>query len=80
MDREMNLEILFDKGTSQAFEALKEMEAMSNNSAIFYGYIEKFLEMIGSDKYVIRCRGFRMYCKQAKWDTEKKIDQSIGSH
>ena len=35
--------------------------------------------MIGSKKYVLRVRGFRLLCKQAKWDTENKIDREIES-
>lgn len=36
-----------------------------------------FLEMIDSNKYVIRVRGFRLLCKQAKWDSENKINEKI---
>lgn len=77
MDIELLVATLEDKDTSQAFEALKELELLSDNSDILYQYLDKFLAMIKSDKYVIRCRGFRLYCKQARWDTKKEIDKSI---
>ena len=33
--------------------------------------------MLNSEKYVIRVRGFRLLCKQAKWDKDNKIDRAI---
>jgi len=36
-----------------------------------------FLAMLKNDKYAVRVRGFRLLCKQAKWDTENKINNSI---
>lgn len=77
MDLDRMLSMLESKDTTQAFEALKEMEKISDTSDAFYPYTEKFIEMINSSKYVIRVRGFRMFCKQAKWDTENIINKNI---
>ena len=33
--------------------------------------------MISSEKYVIRVRGFRLFCKQARWDREFIIDENF---
>ena len=33
--------------------------------------------MVGSEKYVIRVRGFRLLCKQAKWDTKNIINANL---
>lgn len=77
MDLDRMLSMLESKDTKQAFEALKEMEKISDTSDAFYPYTEKFLEMINSSKYVIRVRGFRMFCKQARWDTENIINKNI---
>lgn len=77
MELEYMLSMLEDKDTSKAFEVLKELEKLSDDSNILYPYIDKFIEMIKSDKYVIRVRGFRLYCKQGKWDIDNKINESI---
>lgn len=77
MDVVVMLSMLEDRDTSQAFTALKELELLSEASDILYTYIDKFIQMISSDKYVLRVRGFRLFCKQAKWDAYCKIDKSI---
>lgn len=77
MDLDYMLSMLEDKDTSKAFEALKELEEISDSSNILYPYIDKFIEMTGSGKYAIRVRGFRLLCKQSKWDTNNKINESL---
>ncbi|MBA4700557.1 MAG: hypothetical protein H2212_14130 [Ruminococcus sp.] len=77
MDLEFMLATLEDKDTSKAFEVLKELEKMSDDVNALYPYIDKFIEMIHSEKYVIRVRGFRLFCKQAKWDVDGVIDRNL---
>lgn len=77
MDLDHMLSVLESNDITKAFETLKEMEKISDTSDAFYPYTEKFIEMINSSKYVIRVRGFRMLCKQAKWDTENIINKNI---
>lgn len=77
MDLEYMLSLLEDKATSKTFEALKELENISENSNILYPHIDKFIEMTGSETYAIRVRGFRLFCKQAKWDVDNKIDENL---
>jgi len=77
MNLESILDTLFDKDTSKAFESLKELELLSDNTDILYPYINKFVEMANSEKNVIRVRGFRLFCKQAKWDTENMINKHL---
>lgn len=69
--------LLEDKDTSKAYKALQELEQLSDETGLAYQYIEKFVEMISSNKYVIRVRGFRLFCRQAKWDTDFIIDENI---
>lgn len=80
-DRGMNIAyslcMLEDKDTSAAFQALKELEKLSDTSDALYPYINQFISMLGSEKYVIRVRGFRLFCKQARWDTEHVIDRNL---
>ena len=33
--------------------------------------------MIKSDKYVLRVRGFRLFCRQARWDKDYILDENI---
>lgn len=76
-DLEYLLSLLENKDTSIAFKALKELEQLSDTSNVLYPYTNKFISMIGSKKYVIRVRGFRLFCKQAKWDTDNIIDTNL---
>lgn len=68
---------LYEKDTKDAYANLKELEAISEQSGILYPYLNEFVMMLRNDKYVIRVRGFRLLCKQAKWDKDNKINASI---
>lgn len=78
MDIEIMMLKLHGKATKENFAALEELERRSEQSNALYPYIRMFLEMIGSEKYEIRVRGFRLLCKQARWDTEHIIDENLG--
>lgn len=39
--------------------------------------MNEFIDMIKDKKYVIRVRGFRLFCKQAKWDKNNIINENI---
>jgi len=71
------ISMLEDKDTSIAYKALQELERISDERGSIYAYIEKFVNMISSDKYVLRVRGFRLFCKQAKWDRDNILDENI---
>lgn len=79
MNLDFMLETLDDKDTSQAFENLKELELISDKSNILYPYLNTFTEMVSSKKYVVRVRGFRLFCKQAKWDINNIINKNLDS-
>lgn len=79
MNLDFMLETLDDKDTSQAFENLKELELISDKSNILYPYLNTFTEMVSSKKYVVRVRGFRLFCKQAKWDIDNIINKNLDS-
>lgn len=68
---------LNDKDSSAAYKALQELEKISDETGMLYEYTDKFAAMVKSDKYVIRVMGFRLFCKQAKWDKDNKIDAII---
>ena len=77
MNIDLMLAELENKDTSQAFKNLLELELLSSSSNILYPYISTFIKMAGSEKYVIKIRGFRLFCKQAKWDTENIINRNL---
>lgn len=77
MDTELMLAELKDKDTSKAFKNLQKLELLSDSSDILYPYISVFIEMTASEKYVIRVRGFRLLCKQAKWDNKNIINKNL---
>lgn len=76
-DVEALIDRLQEKDTSAAYRVLQELEWISDETDLVYRYTEKFVEMIKSEKYVIRVRGFRLLCKQAKWDKDNILDETI---
>lgn len=77
MKQDTRIDMLFEKDISLAFENLKELELLSTTSDELYEYIDMFAEMVNSDKYVVRVRGFRLFCKQAKWDVNNKVNEHL---
>jgi hypothetical protein len=77
MNIENMISALYEKDTKEAYQVLLELEKRSEENNSLYNYIDMFFEMIQSEKYIIRVRAYRLLCKQAKWDTENKIDHMI---
>ena len=77
MKIEERIQHLYDGDTTAAFANLKELEAISQQENILYPYLDEFIAMLKSEKYVIRVRGFRLLCRQAKWDSENRINGAI---
>jgi len=71
------IKLLYDKGTSVSYTNLLELEEISECDNTLYSYLNEFIAMLKSEKYVIRVRGFRLLCKQAKWDIDDKINEVI---
>lgn len=70
---------LYEKDTSIAYKKLLELEELSKYSNSLYPYLDMFYEMIFHSSYVIRVRGFRLFCKQAKWDDKNQINEKLKS-
>lgn len=68
---------LEDKDDKVAYSNLLELEKFIEQSDAIYEYFDIFLEMLDNEKSFIRVRGFRLICKNAKWDKYNKIDDSI---
>lgn len=77
MELSSKIAMLYEKESSAAYKSLQELEALSDAEDALYPYFDEFLDMLGNEKYGIRVRGFRLLCKQAKWDTENKIDKAF---
>lgn len=73
-------ELLVDlecKDTSEAYKALLELEKLSESSDALYAYTQRFAQLALSEKYAVRVRGFRLFCKQARWDSGGVIDRCL---
>lgn len=68
---------LYENDNKIAYESLKKLEEISEIEDTVYKYMDDFLEMIKDKKSFIRVRGFRLLCKNAKWDKQNKINKNI---
>ena len=71
------IESLYDKDERVAYKNLQQLEKISENSDTIYKYMDRLIKMLDNEKSYIRVRGFRLICKNAKWDMENKINQHI---
>ena len=68
MEPEEMLAALEEKDTAYAYVVLKELEALSERSDILCPYAGHFAEMVCDSRYVMRVRGFRLLCRQCRWE------------
>lgn len=69
--------ILTDKDDKTAYENIKRMAAESENSDKYYSCLSDFADLLNNEKSYVRTRAFIMCCKQARWDTERKLDELL---
>ena len=74
MELDILLSLLTAKDTKQSYGAFLELERLSEESDDLYPYTERFADMVSDRAWAVRCRGFRLFCKQARWDTDGVID------
>lgn len=77
MNLEYLIEILYSNDDKEAYNSLIQLENFSENSNEVYSYINEFFAMLNNQKSYIRVRGFRLICKNAKWDNDNKINKNI---
>ena len=77
MELDILLSMLTAKDTKQGYGALLELERISEESDDLYPYTERFAEMVSDKAWVVRCRSFRLFCKQARWDGGGVIDRCL---
>ena len=78
MQIEQRMQLLWGEDEKEAYEQLLELEKISETSEEVYSYFDDFIEMLKNEKSYIRIRGFRLICKNAKWDEENRINRQIG--
>jgi hypothetical protein len=71
------LAALQGKDTKAAYQTLLALERMADETDALYPYTEQFVQMAQSDRYAVRVRGFRLFCRQAKWDTGLVVNQNL---
>ena len=74
------IELLYSKNNTEAYEALKELQKMSSESDEVYAHLDEFISMLNSDNSYLRSRGLTLIAANVKWDHGKKIDSIIDSY
>ena len=77
MELDILMSILTAKDTKQGYGAFLELERLSEETDDLYPFTEQFTEMVADKAWAIRCRGFRLFCKQARWDEDGVIDRCL---
>ena len=77
MEQDILLSMLTPKDTKQAYGAFLELERLSEETDDLYPFTEQFAEMVLDKAWAVRCRGFRLFCKQARWDGDGVIDRHL---
>lgn len=65
------------KDVRKAYSVLIELEKTSEVSNILYPYTNIFVNMMQSNNYYVKVRGFRLFCMQSRWDDNRIIDKNI---
>ena len=66
MELDILLSMLTAKDTKQGYGAFLELEHLAEESDDLYLYTERFADMVSDRAWAVRCRGFRLFCKQAR--------------
>jgi acetate kinase len=77
MEIPLLVESLYDKDNNLAYKSLQELESISEENNSVYCYMDEFIKMLEHSNSYIRVRGFRLICKNAKWDENNKINEHI---
>ena len=77
MELDILMSILTAKDTKQGYGAFLELERLSEETDDLYPYTERFADMVSDRAWAVRCRGFRLFCKQARWDDAGIIDRNL---
>lgn len=68
---------LTSKYAKDGYQALLKLEAISDETGALYPYTQQFADLVANELYVMRVRGFPLFCKQARWDVDFNLDENI---
>ncbi|MGN1341567.1 MAG: hypothetical protein ACI4WS_14870 [Oscillospiraceae bacterium] len=68
---------LTSPNSSEAYALLLRLEEKSAQSDELYTYFGDFLELLSHKSSLVRTRGFRLICAQAKWDSGNLIEANL---
>ena len=71
------VESLRGKDNQLAYDSLRALMALSENSAEVYAYMDAFASMMESDNSYLRTRGLLLMVANARWDEDNRIDEVI---
>src|SRR5215510_9173819 len=77
MNTEKLIKALYGKNAKEAYTVLLELEQISETNDVLYNFFDEFNKMMHSENSFVRVRGFRLLCKQAKWDKLNKLNKII---
>lgn len=69
--------VLRGKNSGEAYQLLQLLEQRSAESDELYTSLEDFLDLLRDKNSLVRVRGFRLACAQARWDTEGRLDAAL---
>lgn len=69
--------VLRGKNSGEAYRLLQLLEQRSAESDELYTSLEDFLGLLRDKNSLVRVRGFRLACAQARWDTEGRLDAAL---
>lgn len=72
------MEGLRNKNSAEAYQFLLLLERESEESDSLYGSLDDFLTLLQDKNSLVRTRGFRLICAQARWDREGWIGEHLG--
>lgn len=79
MDLKKQIDTLADPCPRTAYRCLQELEERSENSSELYAFFDDFFRLMQAEDRYQHLRGYRLLCKQAKWDEKHKIEEIINN-
>ena len=71
------MDVLKSSRNDEAYALLLALEKESAETNRLYPLLEEFTALTQSKSSLVRVRGFRLACAQARWDTEHRFDKCL---
>lgn len=69
--------LLKSKNNTEAYQLLLLLERESGENDGLYGSLDAFLTLLKDKSSLVRTRGFRLICAQARWDRDDWIKEHL---